>query len=91
MYWYFFSPRQGGERWLGYIEGETLYIGAPQAGRLASRPAERGARVAAGDALFALEATIAEAETSRVAAEVAQARAQLEQIVIFERHTGVNG
>lgn len=74
--WLVFRRPAGNERWLGYIEGETLYIGAPQAGRLASRPAERGARVAAGDALFALEATIAEAETSRVAAEVDSARAQ---------------
>ena len=75
--WFVFYKGAGDERWLGYVEGETLYIAASQAGRLESRPAVRGARVVAGDPLFALEATIAEAETSRVAAEVSQARAQV--------------
>ena len=71
-----FRKGEATDNWLGYVEGETLYIGAPQAGRLASRPVERGSRVATGAPLFSLDTTIAEAETGRVEAEAAQARAQ---------------
>jgi HlyD family secretion protein len=38
----------------GYIEGEFLYLAAPQAGYLKSLDALRGVRVAAGQAVFAL-------------------------------------
>ena len=31
-------PSTKGDRWLGYVEGETLYIAAPTPGRLAMRP-----------------------------------------------------
>ncbi|MGE3692247.1 MAG: HlyD family secretion protein [Novosphingobium sp.] len=78
--WFMFGRDSGEDRWLGYVEGETLYIGAPQAGRLASRPVERGARVEAGAPLFSLETVTADAETSRVAAEVVQARAQAQDL-----------
>lgn len=78
--WLLLRPGASEDRWLGYVEGETLYIGAPQAGRLASRPVERGARVAAGTPLFSLDTTIAQAETGRVEAEAAQARAQAQDL-----------
>lgn len=78
--WLLLRKDRGEDRWLGYVEGETLYVGAPQAGRLASRAVDRGARVAAGAPLFSLETTIAEAETGRVEAEVAQARAQAQDL-----------
>jgi len=38
----------------GYVEGEYLYLSAPQAGYLKSLDALRGSRVAAGQALFAV-------------------------------------
>ena len=38
----------------GYIEGEFLYLSAPQAGYLESLDAPRGSRVAPGQAVFAL-------------------------------------
>ena len=40
----------------GYVEGEFVRIAAPFAGTLVSLDAQRGAKVAAGAALFALEA-----------------------------------
>ena len=38
----------------GYVEGEYLYLAAPQAGYLKSLDAARGSRVTAGQALFAI-------------------------------------
>lgn len=40
--------------WSGYIEGEFVYLAAPQAGYLKTLGAARGARVAAGAPVFAL-------------------------------------
>ena len=73
--WYFW-PRAPEERWLGYVEAETLYIAAPVSGRLAARPAVRGASVTTGAALFSLDAVVSDADTARLQAEVAAARAQ---------------
>ena len=44
--WYYW-PAAEGENWLGYVEAETIYVAAPVSGRLAARPVERGASVAA--------------------------------------------
>lgn len=47
----------GGERdaaWSGYVEGEFVYLAAPQAGYLKTLDASRGARVVAGAPVFAL-------------------------------------
>ena len=51
MFWYrdLWLPQPAGRAsYLGYVEGETILIGAPVAGRVVSRPVERGALVAAG-------------------------------------------
>ena len=40
----------------GYVEGEYLYLAAPQAGYLKSLEAARGSRVSAGQAVFAVAA-----------------------------------
>ena len=53
--------------WQGYVEGEYLYLSAPQAGYLKTLDAARGTRVGAGQALFAIAAdpdaqALAEAE-----------------------------
>ncbi|MEP7221361.1 MAG: HlyD family efflux transporter periplasmic adaptor subunit [Novosphingobium sp.] len=68
------------ERWLGYVEGETLYIAAPVPGRLAARPVERGARVAAGAPLFALDGETADADLARLSAQVSANEAQVEDL-----------
>lgn len=69
-------PETGGEKWLGYVEAETIYIAAPVSGRLAARPVERGASVAAGTPLFALDPETTDADAARAAAQVAAASAQ---------------
>jgi len=72
--WYFW-PRSTAERWLGYVEGETLYVAAPVSGRLQSLDVSRGAQVISGAALFSLDPETTDAETARAAAEVAAAQA----------------
>lgn len=57
----------------GYVEGEFLYLAAPQAGYLKSLDAPRGSRVAAGQPVFAIAAdpdsqALAEAEAKAGAA-----------------------
>lgn len=75
--WLAFGPAEEPPRWLGYVEGEALYVAAPVSGTLASRPVVRGGRVAAGQTLFALDPRTADAETARATADVQQAQAQL--------------
>jgi HlyD family secretion protein len=72
--WYFW-PKPAEERWLGYVEAETLYIGAPVSGRLAQRSVDRGGSVAAGAPLFSLDPETTDADTARLAAQVAAAQA----------------
>lgn len=69
-------PHAKEDRWLGYVEGETLYIAAPVPGRLASRAVERGASVAAGAALFSLDPESADADVARATAQVSASAAQ---------------
>ena len=57
----------------GYVEGEYLYLAAPQAGYLKSLDAARGSRVSAGQAVFSIAAdpdvqALAEAEAKAGAA-----------------------
>lgn len=74
--WYYW-PEAEGENWLGYVEAETIYVAAPVSGRLAARPVERGASVAAGAPLFALDPETTNAEAAGAAAQVAAASAQV--------------
>jgi HlyD family secretion protein len=74
--WLLFGPGGKSDYWLGYVEGETLYIGAPVAGRLASRSVDRGDSVTEGAALFSLDPTTTDADTERLQAQVAAASAQ---------------
>ena len=46
-------PGQSG--YLGYVEGETILIGAPQAGRIFEMEAIKGHAVNTGEVLFALD------------------------------------
>lgn len=69
-------PKAEDERWLGYVEAETLYIAAPVSGRLSQRPVERGASVAAGAPLFSLDPETTDADTAGLQAGVDAARAE---------------
>ena len=74
--WWWLRPGAEADRWLGYVEAETVYVAAPVSGRLASRAVNRGASVKAGDALFALDPETTDAEGAQAAAQVAAAQAQ---------------
>lgn len=61
----------------GYVEGETLYIGASSAGPVSLVAVQRGDRVQAGQPLFALDAAQLTAARDQAAAQAAVAEAQL--------------
>jgi HlyD family secretion protein len=61
----------------GYVEGETLYVGASNSGLVSTVAVRRGDRVKAGQPLFALDAAQLTAARDQAAAQVAVAEAQL--------------
>ncbi len=74
-YWYATRPNPDAN-WLGYVEAETMYVAAPVSGRLATRPVERGASVAAGAVLFSLDPESTDADTARAESQVSAAQAE---------------
>lgn len=74
--WLLFGIGSGPERWLGYVEGESLYIAAPVSGRLDTLAVQRGAKVSSGDPLFSLDPVTADADTARLQAQLDATRAQ---------------
>jgi HlyD family secretion protein len=62
----------------GYVEGEYVYVCSPLAGTLTTLSVQRGALVRAGDPLFALDSVPEQAARDQAAAQLAQARATLE-------------
>jgi HlyD family secretion protein len=74
------SAPQKPDPWLGYVEGESLYIAAPVSGTLSARSVERGALVQQNAPLFALNPVTSDAESQRLAANLNQARAQLQNL-----------
>jgi HlyD family secretion protein len=80
--------------WLGYVEGESALIAAPQAGWITTLEVARGSEVNTGDRLFTLDAIRevaardnaraaikqAEEQGSQATAQAAQARAQEAQV-----------
>jgi HlyD family secretion protein len=63
--------------WLGYAEGDTAFVAAPQAGWVANLRVERGAEVKAGDLLFALDDTNQVSARDQAKAAIAQAQGQM--------------
>lgn len=63
-------------RWQGYLEGEYVYVASSLAGRLETLAVERGERVAAGTALFTLEATAERTARGEARERLAQAEAR---------------
>lgn len=68
------------QRWQGYAEGEYVWIGLPEAGRLDQLLVFRGDRVAIGADLFGLEAEREVAGVARASAELAAARSELQDL-----------
>jgi HlyD family secretion protein len=63
--------------WQGYLEGEYVYVSAPAAGKVERLDVERGASVAAGAPLFALESEPERSARAEQAGRLDQARARL--------------
>lgn len=75
----------GQANYLGYVEGETVMIAAPVAGRIAARPAVKGARLHKGESVFSLDTAVAQAEVERGAAAIETAQAQLANLLTGKR------
>ncbi|MFM5906850.1 MAG: HlyD family secretion protein [Novosphingobium sp.] len=78
--WWWLRDPPAQDRWLGYVEGETLYVAAPVSGRLASRVVDRGAAVPAGAPLFSLDPDSVDASVSQAQAQVSASSAQVEDL-----------
>ncbi len=61
-----------GSAWLGYAEGDNVFIAAPQAGWIADMQVERGSAVNPGDLLFRLDDTRESAARDQAQATLAQ-------------------
>src|SRR5664279_840344 len=64
----------------GYVEGEYLYLSAPQAGYLKSLDAARGSRVVQGQPLFAIAADPDEQALAEAEARTGSAREKVENL-----------
>jgi HlyD family secretion protein len=64
----------------GYVEGEFVYVASPLAGSLEALHVQRGAQVAAGDRLFALDDTQEKATRDEAQSRLVQAQASLEDL-----------
>ena len=71
----------------GYLEGEFVYVASPLAGRLESLSIAKGARVAAGAPLFALERQAEIAAQRQAADQLRSALARLEDLKKGSRPT----
>lgn len=65
--------------WLGYAEGDTAFVAAPQAGWVSDLKVERGAEVKVGELLFSLDDTNQTAARDQAKAQIAQAEGQMGQ------------
>lgn len=63
---------------LGYVEGDLLYIGPSEGERLESLAVEAGAHVEQGAPLFSIKRLLLDAQRKEASARVAQMEAQLE-------------
>lgn len=80
-WWWLGQHSAHNEGWLGYVEGESIYVAAPVSGTLASLDVTRGSTVAAGARLFALDAATSNADVARLQAAVAAAQARHDDLL----------
>lgn len=81
VWWWFGKRSAADEGWLGYVEGESIYVAAPVAGTLASLDVTRGGSVAAGGRLFGLDPKTSNADTLRLQAAVRAAQARRDDLL----------
>lgn len=84
-------PQPPGQfNYLGYVEGETTLVGAPQAGRLVSVDAVKGQDVKQGSVLFSLDPAQFKAEVARAQAAVTTAKAARDNLLTGKRQQEVD-
>jgi len=66
-------------RWLGYAEGDYIYVSAPQAGWIVNLYVKRGEQVKPGEKLFNLDDTYQVAMLNQAKAQIAEAKSQVSQ------------
>lgn len=76
---------QGSAAYLGYVEGETILIGAPQAGRLVSVAVRKGGAAKQGQPLFTLDPAQAEAAVAQAEAAITTAEAMRDNLLTGKR------
>jgi len=69
----------------GYVEGDYVYVASSEAGRLDTLAVRRGQQVDAASPLYTLDATKETAARDQARADLAAARAQLEDIATGKR------
>lgn len=74
--------------WLGYAEGDDVFVSAPQAGWISRMTVDRGDWVERGRLLFTLDNTHETASRDQALANIAQAQAQLTQEQANYDYTG---
>jgi HlyD family secretion protein len=77
-WWLHRAPSDAG--WQGWVEADFVFVAADEAGRLEQLSVSEGKRVAAGDALFAMEHALQEADLQAAQAQLAESRARLARI-----------
>ncbi|MEK4033597.1 HlyD family efflux transporter periplasmic adaptor subunit [Methylocystis sp. IM3] len=65
---------------LGYVEGEVLYIGPNEGERLASLAVAAGSTVKPGDILFVMSTTLLDRQRSEIVARIGQLEAQVQNL-----------
>ncbi|AET92142.1 secretion protein HlyD family protein [Burkholderia sp. YI23] len=69
----------------GYVEGEFVYLGSSQSGKLSALSVKRGQSVKAGSSTFSLESTDETAALDQAQRQLGAAQSQLEDILTGKR------
>lgn len=75
-----YRPANPNNAFLGYVEGEMLYIGPYETERVASLAVSAGAQVKKGDPLFTMSTTLLDRAREEASARIAQLEAQVENL-----------
>ncbi len=75
-----YRPANPDDVFLGYVEGDILYIGPYESERVASLAVAAGSVVKNGDPLFAMSTTLLDRARDEATARVAQLEAQAENL-----------
>lgn len=75
-----YRPAQRADVFLGYVEGEMLYIGPYETERVASLEVSAGSQVKKGDLLFRMSTTLLDRARDEASARIVQLEAQVENL-----------